>query len=166
MNYKVITIFVVINLLVIGGIIIAYQSMNRPQVGESYPILNSPHIAKIGDAHEPYNSNPPTSGPHYKDPANRGIYKNQLADEQLVHNLEHGYIWISYKDIDGATLKKLEDIADQYSNKLILEPRAQNDSPIVLASWGHLEKLQSFDEKMIVTFIESNKEKSPEPNAQ
>ncbi len=33
------------------------------------------------------------------------------------------------------------------------------------ASWGRLEKLNSFDETKIVDFINANKNKSPEPLA-
>ena len=45
---------------------------------------------------EEYNSNPPTSGPHYAQWEKPGIYNRVLQDGNLVHSLEHGYIVISY----------------------------------------------------------------------
>lgn len=44
------------------------------------------HI-NVGASHSVYNSNPPTSGWHYENPAGKGIYKKELPDEQLIHNL-------------------------------------------------------------------------------
>lgn len=137
----------------------------REPLGQSFPSQGQAHIA-AGAEHQEYNSNPPTSGWHYAQSANWGVYQNELPDEQVLHNLEHGGVWISYKDIDKGTLSKIEGIAKQYPNKLIVTPRAKNGSAIALASWGRLLELGSFDEQLITDFIKSNKNKSPEPSAQ
>src|SRR5258707_536460 len=64
--------------------------------GEFFKAQSQEHI-KVGTTHEAYNSNPPTGGWHYDTPAQTGIYDTPFPDEQLVHNLEHGHIWIAYK---------------------------------------------------------------------
>ncbi len=151
----------------VGGIIVVLllpKPNHRQELGQSYPIQGQDHI-EIGASHAPYNSNPPTSGPHYVKPAVWGAYQTELPDEQLVHNLEHGGIWISYKGIDATTKTALEKIASS-QQKLIMEPRANDDAPIVLASWGRLQKFQTYDEKGIIAFINANKNQSPEPLAQ
>jgi hypothetical protein len=159
-----------IGILVAGGaiyglVILSRQSgIVKEQIGESFPIQGQTHIA-VGATHPAYNSDPPTSGWHYAQPANWGVYQNELPDEQLIHNLEHGGIWISYKGIDDATISALEKIAKSES-KIILEPRSKDDAPIVLASWGRLQKLQIFDEAAVRNFISANKNQSPEPLAQ
>ncbi len=135
-----------------------------PAVGESFPILTSPHIS-VDATHAPYNSNLPTSGDHYAQPANWGVYQNELPDEQVVHNLEHGGIWISYKDIDEDTKSKLEALARKNSGRVVIAPRIKNDAKITLASWGRMEKFESFDEEAITLFIQANKNRSPEPLA-
>src|SRR3989344_2756284 len=122
-------------------------------------------LVAVGASHEAYNSNPPTSGPHYEQPSRWGVSQAELPDEQLIHNLEHGGIWISYVGIDDSTIAALEKIAKSQS-KVIVEPRAKNDAPIVLASWERLLKLEKFDEQIILDFIKSNKNRSPEPFAQ
>ncbi len=132
--------------------------------GKDFSIQGQEHI-QIGTSHPAYNSNPPTSGWHYPQPANWGVYQEELPDEQVVHNLEHGGIWISYKDIDEATKAQLETIGKQYPGSVIVTPRAKNDSKIALASWGRLQKLDQFDEKLVLDFIKANKNKSPEPLA-
>lgn len=162
-----------IGIVVIGvGVLLSLQDSNNnkqagtdtnaSQVGEAIEDLGSEHIAD-GAEHKPYNSNPPTSGPHYTQPANLGVYDKELVDEQLVHNLEHGGIWISYKDIDEETKKQLEAIGKSNPGSVIVTPRAANDSKVVLASWNRLEKMESYDEEKILGFIRANKNKSPEP---
>lgn len=140
------------------------NSQNLEAVGQSFENQGQTHI-QVGEPHPAYNSNPPTSGWHWAQPANWGVYSKPLVDEQAVHNLEHGGIWISYKDIDDQTKTNLEKIAKANSGSVILSPREANDSKIVLASWTRLEKMDSYDEAKILEFIERNKNKSPEPLA-
>jgi len=100
-------------------------------------IIGRDHIA-YGVKFNNYNSNPPTSGPHYEDPAPVKFYDQELPDEQLVHNLEHGDVWISYKpDIPPAIIEILKDFA---GGKVIVTKRFKNDTDIALAAWGRLDK--------------------------
>lgn len=140
------------------------NSKDLPSVGEEIPALKSGHI-NSGAPHDSYNSNPPTSGDHLASPAKWGVYSTPLTDEQAIHNLEHGGIWISYKDIDDQTKSQLETIAKANGGSVILSPRPNNDTKIAMASWGRLEKLDGYDEAKILEFIRSNKNKSPEPIA-
>lgn len=134
------------------------------QIGESFENQGRAHIPNP-DPSESYNSNPPTSGDHLANPAEWGVYQNELPDFQLIHNLEHGGIWISYKDIDPETKAKLEAIGKANPRSVIVTPRAANDAPIAIAAWTRLEKLTSYDEAKILEFIKANKNKSPEPLA-
>lgn len=130
--------------------------------GAVIPDIGALHIP-VGSPRPDYNSNPPTSGPHYGAPAPWGIYDQVRPDEELIHNLEHGGIWISYRDLDDAELiGKLKDVADDYKIKLILTPRPQNDSAIAVAAWGRLLKLDAFDEGQIKDFIKAFINKGPE----
>lgn len=135
-----------------------------PPLGEAIEIQGANHIAE-GAAHEEYNSNPPTSGSHYAQAAAWGFYDEQLPDEQLIHSLEHGGIWISYKDVDDQVKERLELIARRNSGSVIVTLRPENDTKISLASWGRLENLEGLDEEKINNFIRANKNKSPEPIA-
>lgn len=140
------------------------EGKNLVTIGEVFENQGQTHI-KPGEAHPPYNSNPPTSGWHWIQPADWGVYNKPLVDEQAVHNLEHGGIWISYKNIDIATEASLGKIAKANSGSVIISPRDANDAKIVLASWTRLERLDSYDEAKILGFIKANKNKSPEPIA-
>lgn len=135
---------------------------NLDAIGQIFENQGQTHI-KISEEHPPYNSNPPTSGWHWAQPASWGVYNRPLVDEQAVHNLEHGGIWISYKEIDEETRANLEKITKANRSSVIMSPRDANDSKIILASWTRLEKLDSYDEAKILDFILRNKGTGPEP---
>lgn len=120
------------------------------------------HIA-VGQEHPPYNSNPPTSGNHWPEPAPWGTYDDEQPDEQLVHNLEHGGVNVFYKpDLPKDQLTRLEDMARPYRVKVILAPRQANDSLVALTSWNRILKLNEFDEEKIKSFIKNNRNHGPE----
>ncbi len=127
-----------------------------------YPIQDRDHI-QIGQPHPAYNSNPPTSGWHYPAPADWGFYNEELPDELLVHNLEHGGIWISYRSAEDTELiNQLVALLRGYRSKVIITQRSRNDTPLAVAAWGHLMKLDRYDNAALVTFIRRFKNRGPE----
>lgn len=148
------------------ALVVAFN-LRRPGPGERIRAVGPAHIAQ-GSRGSGYNSNPPTSGPHWPSPAPWGVHTEPLPDEVLVHNLEHGGVWISYKDAKDADLAdKLAEVAGRYRTKVIVTPRLKNDAPIAVAGWGRLLKLQRFDEARIVEFINAYRGKlGPERGAQ
>ena len=164
---KTIAILFIVVVLALGLGYWLYHSSQKPvtqadQPGQSFAIVSRDHIDPGTHATIPYNSNPPTSGQHYPEPANWGVYTNTLADETLIHNLEHGGIWISYKpSVDADTISKLQDFAKRYQ-LVVVEPREADDSAIAFAAWGHLQNFDKFDEASMVKFIEAYYNKGPE----
>lgn len=157
--------------LVAVGVAVLTGGSERPQqaAGSSQVALAGQSVPLVGGNHVPggtdveYNSNPPACGDHWPDPAAWGIYPTPVPDEQVVHNLEHGGIWISYRLVDPGTLRNLEAIAAEFPQAVILTRRRENDSRIALASWCRVETLDSFDQGRIRAFISANVNKSPEP---
>lgn len=162
---KIIATYIVVILVVLGVGYYLFQSSNKPATelpGQVFENQGQEHITQGSFEHPAYNSNPPTSGWHWPQPAAWGIYRATQPDEQLIHNLEHGGIWISYKsNLDAETIAKLQDFARRY-RKIIVEPRDANDSPIALVAWTRLQKLDSFDETTILRFIDAHYDKGPE----
>ncbi len=144
--------------IVVGGGFWLLRGLNKPveAPGEFFEAQSREHIPP-GASHPEYNSNPPTGGWHYDQPAQTGIYDKELPDEQLIHNLEHSHIWISYRPDNLAPdqIEQLVAIAKSYGSRFIMTPRVKNDSPIVVAAWQRLLKLDSVDEKRIRTFADS-----------
>ncbi len=128
-----------------------------PKPGQFFEAQSRDHIAS-DISHPEYNSNPPTGGWHYNQPAQTGIYDIELPDEKLVHNLEHGHIWISYHpDLPKGEIEKLADITSNYGLRIIMTMRAKNDSLIAMAAWQHLLKLDTVDEKAIREFVAAHR---------
>ena len=158
-----------VTLAVFGGILaLALQDPNtkyagQDALGDPVPLLEAKHIPENAPQPE-YNSNPPTSGPHYANPAPWGVKTEPIKDEIAVHNLEHGGIWIAYQpdQVDQATIDQLTTIVRGYPSKVLLSPRPANDTPIALVSWGRLMKLTTIDNAKIDEFIGRNKNKGPE----
>lgn len=96
-----------IGVVLVAGLIswgiIAGKQAEENKHGEQSASQGQEHIQN-GAEHPAYNSNPPTSGWHYQQPAKAGFYDKPMADETLLHNLEHGHVVISYnceKEIKG-----------------------------------------------------------------
>lgn len=121
----------------VGAWLVTSFSPKGPDLSVAVPILGREHITP-GTVYKEYNSNPPSSGPHYPQDAPTGFYTSALPDEQLVHNLEHGQIWISYQpDLPAPALAGLQKLTGDF---VIITPRSQNDTDIALTAWGRQDK--------------------------
>ena len=57
-------------------------------------------------------------------------------------------------------------VTDQYNGiKLIAFPWQSIDTPVVMTSWGHLQRFERFNASRASDFIERNRNRAPEPNA-
>lgn len=127
---------------------------------EEFPIEGRDHVS-AGTSVE-YKTNPPTSGSHVGEAKNWGVYDKEIDDKAGVHGLEHGGIWISYKDIDDETKKVFEEIGKFNPQSVIVSPRTANDSNIAIVSWGRMMKLETADRAPIQKYIDTYKNQSPE----
>lgn len=156
----------ILALVVIGyGIFLLAQTAgpDGEDFSTRYEIQGRDHIAD-GTSHLPYNSNPPSSGWHYASPARGGFYEESLPDERVIHNLEHGDIWIAYRsDISGEAKEILESFARQY---IVVSPRSLNDGDISLVAWGRVDTFDIengvIDEGRIKDFIKRYDNRGPE----
>jgi len=160
----------IVVLLLVGVVAWSIQKANQPIPGEAVTIQGQQHIA-VGKNHPPYNSDPPTSGWHYDEPARADFYDTSLADEQLVHNLEHGHVIISYdcgKLADCEEVKaELRDLVGRFQRwKIVAVARENADAAIALTAWGRIDKLDSYDEGRIVAFVKSWRNRGPEATSE
>src|SRR5262249_30344219 len=115
--------------------------------GQQFPDQGRTHIKRT-DSHVPYNSVPPTSGPHWDDWPQYGIYERSLPDEWQVHHLEHGGVMVQYQCPSGCPdlVPQLTDIVKRYKYKVILAP--YNSQPmsnrIALTAWTHVDSFDDF----------------------
>lgn len=131
-----------------------------------YDIVGRNHITQ-GTPGSGYNSDPPSSGPHWPAPAKNGVYDSPLPDEQLIHNMEHGHVWIAYKpDAPDDVKNKLKEIVQKDDWKVVLAPRDKNQTMIALAAWGRVLVMDQFDEGKVKDFIRTYRNRGPEKTPQ
>jgi len=118
-----------------------------------------------------YTHSPPFGGTHdgYWAACNGVVYTTPVRNENMVHALEHGSVWIAYNPdkISGDALKTLSAKIDGQPYSL-MSPYPNLDQPISLQSWGHQLKLSDPNDPRIDEFIQSlrsNQYQYPEPGA-
>lgn len=154
--FKYLTLVLILALVVFGGYkLFKNQDTGTdpgPKPGVFFEAQSRNHIA-VGSVHPEYNSDPPTGGWHYGAPAQTGIYDKELPDEQIIHNLEHSHIWISYKPgvIDDEGIEKLVELTKKYGPKMIMTPRSKNPSPIAIVAWQYLITLDQISDDTLQT---------------
>lgn len=162
----------VIGFFVFFGLLIVIDSLlGRPpsiDVGDvpdnsvAYEIQDATHI-QPGAMHPAYNSNPPTSGWHYPQDSALGVFTRSIVDETVVHNLEHGHVWLTYRDEgDEEALSALRAIQGQYPQHVIVTYRPENDQRIAAASWGYLLTLDELDTDQLQAFVVRHRDRAPE----
>ena len=142
---------------VIVAVIVGYFAY-RAQAdlpGQKFPSQGNLHVQTMGDSHEPYNSTPPTSGPHLPYIAPWGVHTKPIADELQVHNLEDGGVMVQYSCECPEIVDKLAAIVRRYDRFVVLAPYPKMKSRIALTAWTRLETLDDFDAARVERFIKA-----------
>lgn len=117
-----------------------------------------------------YDTTPPTGGDHSPYPADCSgtVYPNAIANENAVHSLEHGAVWITYKP--GLAKSDVDQLAKLVNgqNQMLMSPYPGLSSNISLQSWGYQLKVSSASDPRIQEFIDAlryNPKTTPEYGA-
>ncbi|MGH2807341.1 MAG: DUF3105 domain-containing protein [Actinomycetota bacterium] len=119
-----------------------------------------------GEPHPPYETDPPTSGPHYEIPADLGFYSEPLPPEQVVHNMEHGQIVLWYRpDLPSNTIDQIEELVDREASATVAVPydNIQGDDAIVFTAWTASQTCAEVSEAALNEFRRQFQGKAPEP---
>jgi hypothetical protein len=128
-------------------------------------------ILQPGGTSDKWNTDPPTTGPHYGIAAIFGIYEDELEIARVVHNLEHGGIFILYgEDVPDATVDELRAFYDDHKTGTIMAPLDSLGDQFALGAWvvdgdvdsGFLAKCKAFDEDAVSSFFSSLQFRGPE----
>lgn len=172
-------ILISIGVLAAIGILYVLWIAFRPAAGEEVAIMpDTSHVEEDTDP-GPYNSDPPTSGKHYAVDLKPGFYEEDALqtyapypDGYLVHNLEHGYVifWYNCTDLDEAACQGLKADIQSVMNakdnfKTIAFPRPSMDVPVVMTSWGQMQRFEQFNAQQASSFYDRNLNNAPEPMA-
>ena len=126
-----------------------------------------------------YNTDPPTSGEHYARPLPAGFFEEtplgydaEQPEAHIVHSMEHGYVifWYNCEVIsedDCTDLKEgIQSVMSEFNFlEVIAFPWNSIDEPLVMTSWGQIQRFDSFDRMAAREFVFFNQNKSPEAQA-
>jgi hypothetical protein len=114
-----------------------------------------------------YTENPPVGGVHNPTWQNCGYYAKPLHNENAVHALEHGAIWITYQpDLPQDQVDKLKSLAESQSY-ILVSPYPGIPTPVVASAWNRQLQLQSVDDPRLDQFVRRFRlsQEAPEPGA-
>ena len=143
---------------------------------EEFEALEGQHIRE-GSPHEDYNSDPPTSGPHYEIPADPAFYSSAVEPERVVHNMEHGQIVLWYSpELTDEEKEQVEEIVNDEPAATVATPYdgLEDGTAIVMSAWlageseddpaqGVLQSCGEVSQEAVNDFRREYQGRSPEP---
>ena len=134
-------------------------------------LAGSGHVDTLVDYEAEYGMNPPAGGVHSPTWLNCGVYTEPVPNENAVHALEHGAIWITYDTaaLSASDIEKLQRLGTATKNQgyLVVSPYAGIPSPVVVSAWGFQLQLDDVNDPRLEQFIAKYllASTAPEPGA-
>ena len=114
-----------------------------------------------------YDLRPPAGGMHNPVWWNCGFYDEALPDEHVVHDLEHGAVWLAYApDLDAADVEVIHDLA-RANAKVIAAPYPSlaEGEAVVATAWARQLRLDDVDDPRLAEFVEQYQDGSQAPES-
>ncbi|EWT04075.1 hypothetical protein N864_16245 [Intrasporangium chromatireducens Q5-1] len=145
------------------GIVVVKERANRPT-------LEAVRTFTVDQGHVTtpvaYAQTPPAGGQHAPVWLNCGQYTQPVPNENAVHSMEHGAVWVTYRDGTPADqVRKLRSaLPDTYA---LLSPYKGLPAPVVASAWGKQLALESADDPRLAEFVKAYRQgpQTPEPGA-
>ncbi len=116
-----------------------------------------------------YEQSPPVGGPHNSVWQNSGFYEEPVRNENAVHTLEHGAVWITYSpDLPQEQKDAIRDLVGGRDCLLASPyPDLPPDTPVVASAWGVQLGFDGADDPDLDRFIQTYRRglQTPEPGA-
>ena len=157
------TIVVVIVIAGAVTVVIVREQANRPTLAavKTYAVEQG-HV----NTSVTYEQTPPAGGEHAPVWLNCGVYSEPVKNENAVHSMEHGAVWVTYRpDLPAEQVATLtEKVPDTYA---VLSPVDGMTAPVVASAWGKQLELTGVDDPRLAQFIKTYRQgpQTPEPGA-
>lgn len=143
--------FGAVAIIVLVVLLIINQTQNSATISGvvTYSNLSRTHVTGTVK----YAQNPPVGGPHNPVWQNCGIYDTPVANENAVHSMEHGAVWITYQpSLSNSEITQLQNLVRGHSYAL-LSPYPGLPSPVVISAWGLQLKVNSASDPRLAQFL-------------
>ena len=135
---------------------ICMNQANPPAPGESTNLQTSTVLSSVTEPHEPYATDPPTSGPRVNETAAPGFRTETLPDEIQVANLEIGFVIVHFNPAIAALTNEMQRLAAEFEgHDVIVQPdkNLPENKPVVMTACGRIEQLETYDKGRAYSFI-------------
>lgn len=102
-------------------------------------------------------SQPPAGGDMNSSSVQCQVYAQPVVTEQVMHSLEHGGVWVTYRpDLPKADVARLTDAVGGQRNVLV-SPFTGQTAAISLQAWGRQLTVSSVNDARIRKFVDAYK---------
>ena len=125
-----------------------------------YPGLKQTHTSR----RVTYATRPPVGGPHDDEWLDCGAYTFAIRNENAVHDLEHGVVWIAYRPtLKKAAVQRLRTLLPR--GKGIMAPYPKLPAKVVVTVWGAQLRLTGANDPRLPLFLRTygDGHTAPEP---
>ena len=151
--------------IIVGAVIVAFVAGfialvvldSRQQAGSSPP--GEVETYDVGPANEhtdgdvDYEQTPPTGGEHNPIWQNEGFYDAPVRDENAVHTMEHGAVWITFSsDLPQDQKDQIRQLVEGQTC-VVASPHPDLPTPVVASAWGKQLTLESADSPDLEQFV-------------
>lgn len=165
--------------IIVGAIVVAFVAGfialvvidSRQQAGSSPPDGVRTYDVGQSGQHTPsdvdYAQTPPAGGEHNDVWQNEGFYEEPVRDENAVHTLEHGAVWVTYSpDLPPGQRDRIRGLVEGQAC-LLASPRPDLPSPVVASAWGKQLTLESAESPDLERFVRAYRQgpQTPEVGA-
>ena len=118
---------------------------------QKFDKLDRDHVQTTVD----YPQQPPVGGKHAGVWQNCAVYTSPIANENAVHSLEHGAVWVTYRP--GLAAEQVSALAAKVEGNpfRLMTPYPNLKSPISLQAWGRQIFVDSPNDKKVDQFLEA-----------
>ena len=165
--------------IIVGAVIVAFVAGfialvvidSRQQAGSSPPgEVETYDVGPAGEHTEAdvnYEQTPPVGGEHNPVWQNEGFYDAPVRDENVVHTMEHGAVWITYSpDLPQDQKDQIRELVEGQTC-MVASPHPDLPSPVVASAWGKQLTLESANSPDLGRFVRAFRQgpDTPEPGA-
>ena len=161
--------FVAVAVAVVAAAILIYLATSRPSADEQLAgvenssVTSQQHVQGNVD----YPTTPPAGGDHNPVWQNCGFYEEPVVEENAVHSLEHGAVWLAYApDLPESEQRELRELVTGRPY-VLASPVEGLSAPVTASAWGKLLEAQGSGDPALAAFLQRYVQgtQTPEPGA-
>jgi hypothetical protein len=150
-----------------GEVTTTRDLVDEGQLGSDEVNANDKLLADHVESNVNYKTLPPVGGKHSAQWIACDFYEVAVPDEKAVHSLEHGAVWLTYKDSALSDKQRSFFTKAAQNSYVLVSPYPAQKEAFVATAWGLRMGMDSFDTQKLDAFIKefANGPQTPEPGA-